>query len=173
LFASDVLGMTWLWTDEGLYLGRLLNDAEPGRIWDEYAVHAEVQGAVSLVTNAATGKLYMVVNDTGAHVYEVSLPRIQNLQSSPIALTAEAAAAAVPWDPDESPPDAGTALTSQLTADQFRLSWPLRSAAMTLQAAPAVTGAWSTVTTSRVTNGETVTVTLPAANARRFFRLSE
>ena len=171
VFAADVLGMIWLWSTDGLYLGRLMHDAEPGRPWDEYAVHAELQGPVTLFTNQATAKLYMIVNDTGAHAYEVTLPSLQALSSPTVNLSAAMRAQARPWDPDGRIPIAGSMLTARRSGPNLLLSWHTNAASMSLQSAAVALGPWTTITPVRSTNGDTVTATLPAPVTRQFFRL--
>jgi hypothetical protein len=171
LFAADVLGMVWAWSKDGLYLGRLLHDAEPGRPWDEFAVHVEVQGPVTIFTNAATGKLYLIVNDTGAHVYEVTLPALEQLAPVSVALTPEAAAQARAWDPDEWIPVPGSMLSVTNSGPNVVVSWHTNAATFTLQSGAAVTGSWSTVSAARSTNGPTISVTVPHSSTRRFYRL--
>jgi hypothetical protein len=170
LFAMDVLGMAWLWSKDGLYLGRLLNDAEPDQTWDAYAIHAEVQGAATLFTNALTGKLYMIVNDTGANVYEVTLPKIQAIAPAQVVLSSANAAAARAWDPDLSPPRPIT-LSATRVGNSVVLSWPSTAGSTPLQSATSITGAWNNVSATKTTNfGSIQTVISPAA-ARRFYRL--
>jgi len=173
VFAADVLGMIWLWSSDGLYLGRLLHDAEPGRPWDEYAIHAEIQGPVTLFTNENTGKLYMIVNDTGAHFYEVTLPSLRTLPANTIELTAALQQQARPWDPDARIPIAGSILDVQTSGANVILSWHTNAGTMTLQAAAAPTGTWATVAATRMTNSATVSVTLPRSAIRQFFRLTQ
>lgn len=172
IFAADVLGMVWVWSADGLYLGRLLNDAEPGRTWDEYAIHAEVNGPVMLYTNASTGKLYMIINDTGAHVYEVRLPAINTLPPSSVTLLPEMAGSSRKWDPDGRIPVAGSLLSVWQVGDALELSWHTNAAAMTLQFAAKYPGSWTNVTGIRQTNGERISVGIPlSVGQRSFFRL--
>jgi hypothetical protein len=173
LFAADVLGMVWLWSTDGLYLGRVLHDAEPGRTWDEYAVHAEIQGPVTLFTNEATERLYMIVNDTGAHAYEVALPALQTLPANSVSLTAAMSAQAQPWDPDEPIPKAGSEITVQRSGTNVVLSWHSNAASMALQSAVSPSGPWATITPARITNGAAISVTLPSSTARQFYRLMQ
>jgi len=170
IFAADVLGMVWLWSKDGLYLGRLLHDAEPGRPWDEFAIHAEIQGPVTLFTNEATGKLMMIVNDTGAHVYEVTLPTLEPLTPATVTLTSEAAALALPWDPDSPPPIAGSLLNVRLTNGLAQISWHMNAASMTLESAATPSGPWTGISIPRTTNGENVSVSVTTVG-RRFYRL--
>ena len=170
-FVADVLGMIWLWSNEGLYLGRLLHDAEPGRPWDEFAIHAEIQGPVTLFTNAASEKLCMVVNDTGAHIYEVTLPSLVSLPVSVIALTPTARVQARAWDPDERPPVPGSQLSVRLAQTNVLISWHTNAAAMTLQSSAAPTGVWVNATAPRFTNEDSVYVTVPLPSARQYYRL--
>jgi len=172
IFAADVLGMVWLWSDDGLYLGRLLNDAEPGQVWDEYAIHVEVNGPVTLFTNQAAGKLYMIVNDTGAHVYEVTLPQTQVLPSAALNFTADLAASARAWDPDGRIPIPGSVLSARRNGGLLEISWHTNAASMTLQSAGQLPpSSWANVTAVRQTNGPTVTVPVPAGPATSYFRL--
>jgi hypothetical protein len=172
-FVADVLGMIWLWSNEGLYLGRLLHDAEPGRRWDEFAIHAEIQGPVTLFTNAATEKLYMVVNDTGAHIYEVTLPSLVNLPASAIELTPSAPQQVRAWDPDERPPVPGSQLSVRLEQTDVVISWHTNAASMTLQSSTAPTGTWVNATAPRFTNGDSVQVTVPLPSPRQYYRLRQ
>jgi hypothetical protein len=171
IFAADVLGMVWTWTTDGLYLGRLLHDAEPGRAWDEYAIHAEVQSAVTLVTNTATGKLYMILNDTGAHVYEVTLPNVQPLAPLPLDVTPEILANARPWDPDGPVPVPGSFLTVTNGGATVKVSWHTNAGSFVLQSGLNATGTWNTLLVPRQTNGETISVLLPKSSPQRFYRL--
>ena len=172
IFVADVLGMVWLWSKDGLYLGRLLNDAEPGRPWDAYAMHAEIQGPVTLVTNDA-GQLLMIVNDTGAHVYEVTLPTLETLPATSVEVTPAMAAAALRWDPDGPIPVAGSILEMRTSTNNVLISWHTNAAALALQSALTVTGAWNNVTGARQTNAELFTVTIPRSAVRRFYRLTK
>jgi hypothetical protein len=174
IFAADVLGMIWTWSTDGLYLGRLLHDAEPGRLWDEFAIHAEIQGPATLFTNAATGKLYLIVNDTGSHIYEVKLPTINPLATNTVVLTAAQANLVARWDPDERPPIAGSRLLAQRGANALRLSWHTNAAAMTLQFTTNLNAAWTNVLDAAVsTNADRVEATVPVMPPRRFFRLRQ
>ena len=171
VFAADVLGMVWTWSTDGLYLGRLLRDAEPGRTWDEFAVHVEIQGPVTLFTNASTGKLYMIVNDTGAHVYEVTLPTLQSLAPVTVNITPQMTAAARPWDPDKSIPTAGSLLNARTSGTNLLISWHTNAASFVLQSASIATGAWTNVSATRTTNGDNVIATVPFSETGRFYRL--
>jgi hypothetical protein len=51
------------------------------------------------------------------------------------------------------------------------LSWHTNAGGLILQSSSTIPGTWSTVSALRVTNGETVSVTLPRSAARRFYRL--
>ncbi len=66
-------------------------------------------------------------------------------------------------------------LTARLVSGQIQISWPLSGAGYLLKSTPVVgTGAtWSTVTANQVTNGNTISVTLPATGQAQFYRLSE
>lgn len=172
LFVADVLGMVWTWSAEGLYLGRLLHDAEPGRPWDEYAVHVELQAPVTLYTNEWSGKLHMVVNDTGAHVYDVNLPALERLPAVGVTLISGDVAHARRWDPDMSVPAAGSWITISNFGPNIRLSWHTNAASFVVQSAPAIIGPWTTITASRVTNGAMVTATVPRTSTRRFYRVA-
>jgi hypothetical protein len=171
LFVADVLAVVWVWSSDGLYLGRLYNDTNPGKVWNEYAIHVEVQGPVTLFTDPADGKLYSVVNDTGALVHEVLLPHLEKLPSVTIPVSSEQLVNARPWDPDSGVPIPGSLLTTARTNDTLVITWHTNALGMTLQGANFVTGPWSTVTASRTIEGETVTVSLPPGSSRSFYRL--
>jgi hypothetical protein len=126
---------------------------------------------VTLFTNATTGKLYMIVNDTGAHIYEVTLPTLQPFPPVSVDITPQMIAATRPWDPDKSIPVAGSLLNARTSGTDLLISWHTNAASLSLQSASIVTGTWTTVTATRQTNNDTVTVTLPPSGARQFYRL--
>jgi len=171
LFVADVLAVVWVWSSDGLYLGRLYNDTNPGKVWNEYAIHVEVQGPVTLFTDPADGKLYSVVNDTGALVHEVLLPHLEKLPSVTIPVSPAQLVNARPWDPDSGVPVPGSLLTTARTNDSLVITWHTNALGMTLQGANSVTGPWTTVTAPRTIEGETVTVSLPRESSRSFYRL--
>lgn len=171
IFVADVLGMIWTWSSDGLFLGRLSHDAEPGRTWDEYAIHVELQGPVTLFTNQATGKLYLIVNDAGAHIYELTLPSLEALPATSVSMTPEIASRVRARDPDLSAPLAGSALLVTHADTNVVISWHTNAGGLVLQSSAGIGPPWTTHSESRTTNGENVTVTLPRSSERRFFRL--
>jgi hypothetical protein len=171
LFAADVLGVVWVWSSDGLYLGRLYNDTNPGKVWDEYAVQVEVQGPMTLFTDEAAQRLYGVINDTGALVHEVKLPALHKLPEMAIHVTAEQLAGVRPWDPDHGVPVAGSVLKTTVAGGSVTVSWHTNALGMNLQSAGSVTGTWTTVTAPKSIDGNSVRVSLPAGEAPAFYRL--
>ncbi len=97
VFAADAMGVVWVWSTDGFYLGQLFNGPENKKP-DEYSLYIELQG-VNIVSTP-DGKLYCVANDCGTSVQEIKLPKTQSLKGPAITVTAEQAAKIKPWDPD-------------------------------------------------------------------------
>jgi hypothetical protein len=95
-FVPDTLGQTWVWTDTGLYLGKLYNDFTAG-IRDANGVFTEVTNSFAYKVN---GTIYNCMGDHGVFIHEVQLPKLTPLDGGTITVTPQAAAAAKPWDPD-------------------------------------------------------------------------
>lgn len=96
VFVPDTLGQMWVWTDTGLYVGKLYREPwEKGP--DADRIRVELVGAYVYEID---GKLYACAGDHGVAVHEVALPTFRPLQAQALTLPPEAAAAAVPWDPD-------------------------------------------------------------------------
>jgi hypothetical protein len=98
VFVTDTLGPVWVWSQDGLYLGRLFHDYQSG-IEDDQVLYGETQ-ATGVFTDPATGHIYSVANDTGAHIHRVILPTLTPLTAPAVRLTAALAAGITAWDPD-------------------------------------------------------------------------
>jgi hypothetical protein len=102
LFVTDVLNQVWAWTEDGLFLGPLLGTDT--KFWDDRTSHVELTGSY---VHKVDGKIYALTGDHGVWVHEVHLPTLTRLDGGTISLTAEQAAAVVPWDPDGPMPGKG------------------------------------------------------------------
>lgn len=102
VFVTDTLGPTWVWNSDGLYVGHLGNDYNSG-VEDDQTLYGEIQ-ATGIYTDPSTGKIYAIANDTGAHIHEVTLPKLLPIKGGAVTLTADEAAKVAPWDPDGTVP---------------------------------------------------------------------
>ena len=114
LFASDAMGMTWVWHKDGFYVGRLFHDAGDSTM-DENGIYVEMMGNG---IHEANGKLYTLVNDTACAVHEVTVPTFQPIVVAKVSLSKADAERAKPWDPD------GVAPTEKPT----HIAWPTPAA---------------------------------------------
>lgn len=68
----------------------------------------------------------------------------------------------------------GPVLSPSLSGNQITLRWPIQGAAFILETKTNLTGAgWIPAVGPRLTNSETISVTLPAAAAQEYFRLTQ
>ena len=100
VFVPDTISQIWVWTDTGLYVGKLYHDPSEG-IHDADSVFIELVGAWVYKID---GKVYACAGDHGVSVHEVLLPKLRNVDAGTVTVTPEIAAAARPWDPDGPPP---------------------------------------------------------------------
>ena len=104
VFASDAMGVIWVWDHEGRYLGRLYNGPDDRKL-DSNQMNIELMRA-NVLRNPKDGKIYAVTNDTGVQVHEVILPKRTPVAGAAVVVTEAVAAAAKPWDPEGVPPGA-------------------------------------------------------------------
>ncbi|NQT20196.1 MAG: hypothetical protein HQ592_10870, partial [Planctomycetes bacterium] len=100
VFVPDTISQTWIWTDTGLYVGKVYNDPTE-RIHDANSIFIELVGAWVYKID---GKVYACAGDHGVSVHEVILPKLREVDGGIVIITPEIAAAARPWDPDGPPP---------------------------------------------------------------------
>jgi len=96
VFVPDTISQIWVWTDTGLYVGKLYHDPNDG-IRDADSVFIELVGAFVYKIG---GKVYSCAGDHGVSVHEVTLPKLKTIDAGKLTVTAELSAAARPWDPD-------------------------------------------------------------------------
>ncbi len=99
VFVPDALNQMWVWTDSGLYIGKLYRD--PPSL-DADSLHVEETGAYVYKIG---GKVYAFAGDHGVSVHQVDLPKLINVDAGPININESMVAAARPWDPDGPIPD--------------------------------------------------------------------
>ena len=99
-FVDDTFAQTWLWTDAGLFLGRLYHEPYE-QIHDGNGVFIESTGCYAYKIN---GKIYACIGDHGVFVHRVTIPALTTVDGGVIYLRPETAASAIPWDPDGPPP---------------------------------------------------------------------
>lgn len=125
VFVPDTMGQMWVWTDTGLYLGKLYVEPwEQGP--DADRIRVELVGAY---VYAIGGKVYACTGDHGVAVHEVTLPVLQPLAAGTLTVTPEVAAAATPWDPDGPPPGRRPLYTARSLYD-FQAKKPTRTVAI-------------------------------------------
>ena len=100
VFVPDTFSQMWVWTDTGLYVGKLYHDPSDG-IHDADSIFTELVGAWAYKID---GKVYACTGDHGVSVHEVTLPKLQKVDAGTVTITPEITAAARPWDPDGPPP---------------------------------------------------------------------
>jgi len=96
LFVPDTVAQQWVWTDSGLYVGRLYHETWEN-IRDDKCVSVELTGAF---TYKIDGKIYACTGDHGVAVHEVELPALTKLDGGAFTLTPEMTKTAKAWDPD-------------------------------------------------------------------------
>ncbi|HEX7902070.1 MAG TPA: hypothetical protein VF950_30195 [Planctomycetota bacterium] len=104
VFASDAMGVIWVWDTDGRYIGRLYNGPDDRKL-DSNQMNIELMRA-NVLRNPKDGKIYAVTNDTGVQVHEVILPRRTPVAGAAVVVTEAVAAAAKPWDPEGVTPGA-------------------------------------------------------------------
>ena len=100
VFVPDTFSQMWVWTDTGLYVGKVYHDPSDG-IHDANSIFVELVGAYAYKID---GKVYTCAGDHGVSVHEITLPKLQKVDAGTVTVTPELAAAARPWDPDGPPP---------------------------------------------------------------------
>lgn len=100
VFVSDFIAQMHVWTDTGLYVGKVYHDPNDG-IHDADSIFIELVGAYAYKID---GKVYTCAGDHGVSMHEIALPKLQKVDAGAITVTPEMAAAARPWDPDGPPP---------------------------------------------------------------------
>ena len=100
VFVPDFIAQMHVWTDTGLYVGKVYHDPND-RIMDANSIFVELVGAYAYKIN---GKVYTCAGDHGVSVHEIALPKLVAVEAGAITVTPEMAAAARPWDPDGPPP---------------------------------------------------------------------
>ena len=96
VFVPDTIAQMHVWTDTGLYVGKVYHDATDG-IRDADSIFIELVGAYAYKID---GKVYTCAGDHGVSVHEIALPKLVAVEAGAITVTPEMAAAARPWDPD-------------------------------------------------------------------------
>jgi hypothetical protein len=100
MFVSDFIAQMHVWTDTGLYVGKVYHDATDG-IRDADSIFVELVGAYAYKID---GKVYTCAGDHGVSVHEITLPKLVAVEAGAITVTPEMATAVRPWDPDGPPP---------------------------------------------------------------------
>ena len=100
VFVPDFIAQMHVWTDTGLYVGKVYHDPND-RIMDANSIFIELVGAYAYKID---GKVYTCTGDHGVSVHEIALPKLVAVEAGTITVTPELAAAARPWDPDGPPP---------------------------------------------------------------------
>ncbi len=95
-FIDDTFAQTWIWTDSGLYLGRLYHE-QYEQIHDSRGVFIE---STACYAYKIKGKIYACIGDHGVFVHRVELPPLTPIDGGPIEVGAAVAARAIAWDPD-------------------------------------------------------------------------
>jgi hypothetical protein len=95
-FIDDTFAQTWVWTDTGLYVGRLYHE-QWEQIRDSSGVFIESTASYAYKIN---GKVYACIGDHGVWVHELTLPQLTPIDGGAITLTPAQASSAKPWDPD-------------------------------------------------------------------------
>jgi len=96
VFVPDTIAQMHVWTDTGLYVGKVYHDPNDG-IRDADSLFVELVGAYAYKID---GKVYACAGDHGVSVHEIALPKLQKVDAGTMTVTPEMAAAACPWDPD-------------------------------------------------------------------------
>ncbi|MCK4276595.1 MAG: hypothetical protein KAX78_08775, partial [Phycisphaerae bacterium] len=98
LFVPDTRAQMWVWTDKGLYVGKLYHDVLEN-IRDADSIFIELVGAYAYRID---GKIYACTGDHGVSVHEVELPKLVlvEIKGRSITVTEEMSKAVKPWDPD-------------------------------------------------------------------------
>jgi len=94
-YYADTMSQVWAWTDDGLFLGNLYN--EGGNTFDANTLAVELVGSFVYKIN---GKPIILTGDHGVSVHEIKIPKLTPLDLGTVTLTADAAKATKPWDPD-------------------------------------------------------------------------
>ena len=79
-FVDDTYAQTWVWTDTGLYLGRLYHEAYE-QIHDNRGVFIESTGCWAYKID---GKIYSCIGDHGVFVHRVDLPTLTPIDGGAI-----------------------------------------------------------------------------------------
>ena len=125
VFVPDTMGQIWVWTDAGLYVGKLYVEPwEKGP--DADRIRVELVGAYVYEIG---GKVYACAGDHGVAVHEVALPPMRPLDGGTLTVTPELAATAAPWDPDGPPPGRRPLYTARSLYD-FQAKTPVRTVAI-------------------------------------------
>ena len=114
LFIADTLGMAWVWTTDGYFLGGLFNG--PGVTGEpSLGVFGEIQ-SMNVWTDPQSQDIYLAFSDTGNSIHRVTLPEITAISGGTVRVTPAQAAAAEPWDPDGRAPAEAPEFTAGFTA---------------------------------------------------------
>lgn len=108
VFVTDTLGPTWVWTQDGLFIGNVLRDSifalrSAADIQDDQKLYGETQSTI-VFTDPKDGRIYLLGNDQAAHIHEVLLPKLTPMIAASVVLEKAQAAKAMAWDPDGVPP---------------------------------------------------------------------
>ena len=122
VFVPDTFAQMWVWTDDGLYLGRLYNEQWEGKL-DANSIFVELTGAF---VYAIDGQLYACTGDHGVSVHQVELPPLTPVKGPALTVTPEMAAAAKPWDPDGPVPEKKPVYVAQSIYD-YQTKAPVRT----------------------------------------------
>src|SRR5262249_3151533 len=80
VYVPDTVDQMWVWTKDGLFLGRLYHERWEG-IFDANTVYIELLAGFVYKDN---GKTYVMAGDHGVSVHEVTLPTLVPTQSFPV-----------------------------------------------------------------------------------------
>ena len=87
IFVADTLGPLWVWHTDGLFIGHLFTDHQPG---DKVPVDQELYGEIQstfVFKHPQTGKIYHVGAGTETRIHEIIMPPVERLSSSSVTLT--------------------------------------------------------------------------------------
>ena len=169
VFVPSTIAQMYVWTDTGLYLGKLyLDPQEKGPESDQ--VRVELTGAYVYKVD---GRIYACTGDHGVFVHEVTLPKLTAVDAGTVVVRAESAAAVKPWDPDGPVPAGKPVAVARSIYD-----WQKKTATRTITLDGRLDEAeWGGVTSLPITlNGQAVAdvqVTFDAQNLYLAYRVQD
>src|SRR5258708_34737765 len=83
-FVDDEYAETWVWTDTGLYIGKLYHEIFE-QLHDDRAVSIESAASFAYKGN---GKIYSCIGDQGVFVHQIDLPKLVPIDGGAVTVTA-------------------------------------------------------------------------------------